>query len=99
VTDEEALAADAARSTHERQRAIHQVGQHPLADALVEAREVELGDADVGIEHPPGVGQLHARDAQDIRRPWRAAATDEAARLLAPFVGHRTIRQADAGGG
>ena len=58
------MSTHAVRRAHEGERTIDEVGQHPFADAFVETREVEFGDADVGVKHALGMGQLHARDAK-----------------------------------
>jgi hypothetical protein len=62
---EEQLAADAARSAHQRHGPILEVRQHPLADALVIAHQVELLEARRRIDDPLGVGNLHG--ARSVR--------------------------------
>ncbi len=57
VALEEAFFGVALRTAHEADRAVHRVRQHEGGNGLVIAGEVELGEADIGIEHPVGIGE------------------------------------------
>ena len=87
---EEALARDALRAAHQRQRPADDEGRHVAPDLGVVLRQALLGDAGVGPVDPVGMGQLD----RGARRRLGAAAT----RFADDLAGVLVLAQAAEGG-
>ena len=85
----EALPARAFRTAHQAERPVGHVGHDEVRDRLVVAREPELGDGLLPVEHAIGMGQVDAGH----RHVRAAAARDAAGRRRAGRLAH------DLGGG
>ena len=84
----EALLVPAVGTAHQRQRAVAQVRQDPLADRLVVVREIALGELRFRIQQLVGIAE---RDAGDDVLPSLAPASSRACER-AGFGGRRRSR-------
>ena len=86
----ERLAADSVGAAHEGERAALEIRQHDVGDRDVVEREVQLGEAEVGVVDAVGVGQAHAEEVDDLVAAHGARARRVAAqRFPRPAGRHR----------
>jgi hypothetical protein len=87
----ERLAGDPGGAAHESERAALEMRQHGVGDRDVVEREIELGEAQVGVVDAFRMGQPHAQEVDDLVAARGERASAARGRAAPPTAGRHRV--------